>query len=625
MMLNVPSIYRDHMVLQRGQPIPLRGRAMPDSAVRVTMAGRIAMTRSDEEGFWQVSLAALLAGGPHELRVECGDEQCWINDVLIGDVWICSGQSNMQWPLGMCEGGGDQAGDLPVLRFLTVDLLPALHPAEDWSRAPQWQCCTPQSIGRISGVAYYFAKRLLQAAPTVPIGLVIAAVGGTRIEQWMSDEALAAAGVEKTSDPVEPEFEEQLAAFIAGLNRKDLVDIPEHAQLFALPETDCADLPVMELPCYWQEAGHKFNGAFWFRREVEIPQEWAGRPIELHLGTCDKHERTYFNAEEIGRTDIVEDPDVWTAPRRYIIPAGKVRAGKSVIVARVFSHVFGGGMTGPAEAMKIGPEGGETIPLHGAWHYQVESNFGNAVSPHNNQPSRLWNGMAAPLRSFPACGFLWYQGESNADDPALYGRLFPAMIRDWRAQWGMGQMPFLFVQLPGYGPGTAWPELRAAQAEALKLPATAMAVVIDQGDIHDIHPTAKHEVGRRLALLALKHVYGHAQVACEGPVVSEVLVTAPDKITICFANAEGLRSNDGNAVGGFQAAGKDGVFAPLPAARIEGERILLHDVPNDASCICFGWQPSPTSHLFNDQGFPAAPFRAVVQDSPHIPNHESAD
>ena len=622
-MLTIPSIYQNHMVLQRDQSTPLSGRAMPDSEVRVTLAGQIATTRSDAKGCWELELAALSAGGPHELRIECGSEECQITDVLVGDVWICSGQSNMKWPLGMCAGGRDEASDLPALRFLRVESLPALHPADEWSSAPQWQGCSPKSIQRISGVAYYFAKRLLQADPTVPIGLVIAAVGGTRIEQWMSDEALAEAGVKKSADPVEPEFEEQLAAFIAGLDRKDVAEIPEPARSFALPETNCADWPVMKLPCYWQEAGHKFNGTFWFRREVEIPPEWTGRPLELHLGACDKHERTYFNGEEIGRTDIVNDPDVWSAPRHYTIPVDKVRAGKSVIAVRVFSHVFGGGMTGPAEAMKIGPEGGGTIPLNGPWHYQVESNFGNAVDPHSNKPSRLWNGMVAPLRPFPARGFLWYQGESNAGDPALYGKLFPAMIRDWRLKWGAAEMPFLFVQLPSYAPGNTWPELRAAQAAALELPATAMAVAIDQGDAQDIHPTKKQEVGTRLALLALKHVYGHSEIGCEGPAVSEALRTAPDKITISFNNAEGLHSNSGDAIDGFEAAGKDEIFTPLPAATIEGERILLHDVPNDVSCIRFGWQPFPTSHLFNRYGLPAAPFRIEIHNSPHTTHSKS--
>jgi sialate O-acetylesterase len=622
--ISLPSIYQDGIVLQRDQPIPLRGRSSPDSEVSVTLAGLTEITRSDAKGLWQVSLAALPVGGPHELRVECGGETLRISDVLIGDVWICSGQSNMEWSLGMCADGKSETADLPKLRFLKIDHLPALQPAGEWSYRRQWCSYNQQGMCWISGVAYYFAKRLLEADPTVPIGLVIAAVGGTRIEQWMSDEALAAAGVEESSEPVEPEFEEQLAAFIAGLNRKDVAEIPEPAKLFALPGTDCADWAVMELPCHWQEAGHKFNGAFWFRREVEIPQEWEGHPIELHLGACDKHERTYFNGEEIGRTDIVKDPDVWAAPRRYTIPADRVRAGKSVIAVRVFSHLFGGGMTGPAEAMKIGPEGCGTTPLHGPWHYQVESNFGNAVAPHGSKPSRLWNGMMAPLRPFPARGFLWYQGESNAEDPALYGRLFPAMIRDWREKWGGGEMPFLFVQLPGYAPGTTWPELRAAQAAALELPSTAMAVAIDQGDAEDIHPTKKREVGTRLALLALKHSYGHASIACEGPVVSEALRTAPDTITISFTNAQGLHSNAGDVVGGFEAAGKDGVFAPLPAATIAGERILLHDVPNDASSIRFGWQPFPKSHLFNRHRLPAAPFRIEVPKPPPAATHSNS-
>ena len=605
------------MVLQRGQQILLRGRGTPDSAARAMLAGQTATTRSDSEGGWELILDALPASGPHELLIECGEETLRISDVLIGDVWICSGQSNMEWSLGMCACGKEERKDLPALRFLKVDHLPALHPVQEWAYRPQWHGYSPRGAPWISGVGYYFAKRLLDADPTVPIGLVIAAVGGTRIEQWMSDEALAAAGVEESSEPVEPEFEAQLAAFIAGLNRKDVAEIPELAKLFALPGTDCADWPVMELPCYWQEAGHKFNGAFWFRREVEIPQEWEGRSLELHLGTCDKHERTYFNGEEIGRTDIVNDPDVWAAPRRYTIPGDRVRAGKRVIAVRVFSHVFGGGMTGPADAMKIGPVDSVTIPLHGPWRYQIESNFGNAVAPHNNKPSRLWNGMVAPLRPFPARGFLWYQGESNADDPALYGRLFPAMIRDWREKWGRGEMPFLFVQLPGYGSGNTWPELRAAQATALELPATAMAVAIDQGDAEDVHPTKKREVGTRLALLALKNSYGHASIACEGPVVSNVMKITPDALSISFDHAEGLHSNGGDALGAFESAGNDEIFTPLPAARIDGERILLHGVPTDALFIRFGWQPCPTSHLCNRHGLPAAPFRLVVHDSPH--------
>ena len=622
-MIEIHSIYQNHMVLQRGQPIPLRGRANPDSEVRVTLAGLTAATRSNADGSWELCFAALPAGGPHELLIECSGETLRISDVLIGDVWICSGQSNMEWSLGMCADEKSETADLPNLRFMKIDHLPALQPAGEWLYRPQWCSYTQQGIGWISGVAYYFAKRLLDADPTVPIGLIIAAVGGTRIEQWMSDEALSAAGVEKFSEPVEPEFEDQLAAFIAGLNRKDVAEIPELAKLFALPGTDCADWPVMDLPCYWQEAGHKFNGAFWFRREVEIPREWEGRSLELHLGTCDKHERTYFNGEEIGRTDIAEDPDVWAAQRRYTSPGDRVRAGKSVITVRVFSHVFGGGMTGPADAMRIGPVDSVTIPLHGTWRYQIESNFGNAVAPHNNKPSRLWNGMVAPLRPFPARGFLWYQGESNADDPALYGRLFPAMIRDWREKWGRGELPFLFVQLPGYGPGNTWPKLRAAQAAALELSATAMAVAIDQGDAEDIHPTYKQEVGTRLALLALKHVYGHAPIACEGPVVSNVIKTTPDTLSISFEHAEGLHSNGGDAIDGFESAGKDEIFTPLPAATIDGERILLHGVPTDALFIRFGWQPCPTSHLFNRHGLPAAPFRLVVHDSQHTTHSNS--
>jgi len=613
--ITLPSIYQDGMVLQRDQPIPLRGRATPESAVQVTLAGRTTTTRADDEGCWELSLAALPAGGPHELLIECGGETLRISDILLGDVWICSGQSNMEWSLSRSAGGKTETADLPTLRFLKVDHLPALHPVQEWAYRPQWHGYSPRGAPWISGVGYYFAKRLLEADPTVPIGLVIISVGGTRIETWMSEEALATAGVEKSAGSVESEFQEQLAAFIAGLDRRDVAEIPEHARSYAFLETDCTDWPVMTLPGYWQDAGLKFNGVVWFRREVEIPENWIGRSLELSLGACDKHEQTYFNGEEIGRTDIVEDPDVWASPRRYIIPAEMVRAGKSVITVRVFSHLFGGGLTGPAEAMTLGRAGGKTIPLHGTWRYQVESNFGNAVPPHNNQPSRLWNGMAAPLRSFPPRGILWYQGESNADNPALYERLFLAMIRDWRTKWGNEEMPFFFVQLPGYGLGSTWPELRAAQAAALELPATAMAVAIDQGDIHDIHPTAKYEVGTRLALLALSHCYGQAELACEGPTISHIRVKSPGNIEISFANAEGLHANGDGVVEGFEAAGSDGIFRLLSGGKIMGDRVCFHEGPPDAAWMRFAWQACPKTHLLNRHGLPAAPYCVAIDSA----------
>ena len=220
-MIDIHSIYQNQMVLQRDQPIPLRGRAMPGSEVKATLAGRIATTRSDADGSWELSFPPLSAGGPHELLIECGGEILRISDVLIGDVWICAGQSNMEWSLGKSVGGKAETDGLPNLRFLKVDHLPALQPEGDWSYRPQWRSYTRQGMGWISGVAYYFAKRLLEADPAVPIGLVLIPVGGTRIEQWMSAEALDAAGVGKSADAVEPEFAEQLAAFIAGLTRRD--------------------------------------------------------------------------------------------------------------------------------------------------------------------------------------------------------------------------------------------------------------------------------------------------------------------------------------------------------------------------------------------------------------------
>ncbi len=578
------------------------------------LADRCVVTHSNADGQWKTSLAALPAGGPHELVVGCGDETWRITDVLVGDVWVCSGQSNMWWPLSLCEGGSEHAEDLPALRFLNVDELPALEPAADWIRAPEWRRCTVENAGRMSGVAYYFSQRQLEAHPEVPIGIVLVAVGGTRIETWMSPDALAAAGVPAAarSRDEDHEFRIKLEAFVAGLSRQDIETVPEKIRAFAELATDGAAWPVMDLPCCWQDAGLKFNGVVWFRREVEIAASWSGHTLQLSLGACDKCERTYLNGHEIGRTDIHNDPTAWAGPRLYTVPANLIRPGKNVIAVRVFSHVFGGGMTGPAAAMTLISPSGETIPLHGAWHYQVESNFGAATSLHDNQPSYLWNGMVAPLTTFPALGVLWYQGESNADDPTHYKRLFPAMISDWRAKWGDVVLPFFFVQLPGFGPGETWPELRAAQAEALGLPGTAMAVAIDQGDAEDVHPTKKREVGKRLALLALKHFYGQDKLITEGPTVLEIKRTEPQSLEICFANAEGLHFSGSSSLAAFESAGNDGIYVALPPGFIVGCLVRLTKVPADAKYLRFGWEACPMTHLINHQGLPAAPFCASI-------------
>lgn len=612
---SLSPIYQHHMVLQRDQPIPLRGLADPDSEVRITLAGGNTVTRAEADGRWCVTLPALPAGGPHELVIACqGEAQCF-HDVLIGDIWVCAGQSNMEWSLGLTDSAAaDVASATDAgMRFLNVPTLTSLAPDGDWGYPVQWQECDPSQAAAMSAVGYHFARKIREQEPHVPIGLINVAVGGTRIESWLSPEALAAAGSDSEVDTIDgAEFEAQKANFVRGLQRDDRGELTPAETFPAGPKNDCTDWPSMELPCYWQDAGLNHSGIIWFRREVPIPAPWRGKPLVLKLGACDKSEHTFFDGIQIGETSVRVDPSVWGRPREYTIPAALVTGATATIAVRVFSHIFGGGMTGPAEKMSIGPKGESDTPLAGLWCYHVEANFGRAYIPFKDSPGLLWNGMIAPLVGSPIRGILWYQGESNAANAKEYRTLFVSLIEDWRKKWAQRALPFFFVQLPGYGAGENWPELREAQAAALRLPHTGMAVAIDQGEADDVHPRNKREVGKRLAALALRNTYGRDDVTCDGPAALTVRRTERSEVEIVFAHAESLRQVGEGPSGGFEAGGEDGSFSPVQIASVSNEIVRVSGVPATATQIRFGWAAFPQSHLLNRHGLPAAPFTAPI-------------
>jgi len=383
------------------------------------------------------------------------------------------------------------------------------------------------------------------------------------------------------------------------------------------------DWKTMTLPTYWSMAGHATNGVFWFRRIVDIPEDWAGYDLLLGLGAADKNDDTYFNGQRVGGMTWAQNIDSWKTLRHYTVPAKLVRRGRNVIAVRVMSNYTGGGLVGPGSDMNLRPAGQVQTPiaLQGEWRYKIEQDFGlvkgivvPAVPLGQNLPTSLFNAMIAPLIPYAIRGAIWYQGESNAADAARYHTLFPTLIRDWRRRWGIGPFPFYFVQLANYGQANAtpesddsrWAELREAQSATRALANTGMAVTIDIGQADDIHPLNKRDVGLRLALNAMAMDYGQ-KVPHRGPCYRS-LRKEENVLRLDFDHAQGLTGRDGKVLG-FAVAGEDRVFHAA-VARIEGSSVLASS-PKVAAPLAarYGWADCPNCTLYNAAGLPAEPFR----------------
>lgn len=635
--MKLAGVFGDHMVVQRNIPLPVWGWAEAGESVAVELAGRNAETTADAQGAWQVRLPALEAGGPHELKVTGARETLVLRDVMAGEVWLCSGQSNM----GVTVTGANnphvelQAADHPGIRLFTVPQVATLKRRAD-ARA-NWLRCSRESVGSFSAVGYFFGREL-QRRLGVPVGLINSSWGGTIAEAWTSREGLLAvsslkaiaedfdAMLETTGD-VQAAYQKALAEWTTRTLTADPGSQTGVAKGWAATTFDAAAWPAMDLPCYWQSAGLKFSGVLWFRKEIVLPAVWAGKDLRLSLGACDKSDDTFFNNERVGGLSIDERADVWCQPRQYTIPGRLVKAGRNVIAVRVFSNIYSGGFSGARSEMNLaatGVAGTKPLSLAGSWRYHVEHNFGLVqVSPpvpplgegNPHSPTSLFNGMIAPLVPHGIRGAIWYQGESNAGRPEQYRDLFPALIRDWRRQWRNDAMAFHFVQLANYTErkpdptDSNWAMLREAQTMALSLPHTGMAVAIDIGEANDIHPKNKQDVGLRLAFNALSKTYGMKDVTPCGPLYSGMTVEG-STIRVRFKHAEsGLVAKGGGNPTGFAIAGEDRRFE-WAVAVIEKDtvRVSSPGVPKPVA-VRYAWADNPACNLTNDTGLPAAPFR----------------
>jgi sialate O-acetylesterase len=627
--VRLPAILSDNMVLQQGVKLRIWGNAKPGERVTVSLKDKSASTVTDAQGRWQVWLDPLKAGGPLELTVK-GDNVLTIRNVLIGEVWLCSGQSNMEWPLANTIGGAEAVAqaNYPEIRLFTVTKNTSTTPLADLEG--HWVVTTPDDAVHFSAVGYFFGRELYQNLK-VPVGLINSSWGGTPAEAWTRHEALVLSPeLKPILDKYEsslnalPQAKESYARALADWEEKNLyIDAGNKGEAlgYADPKASTADWSKMDLPKQFETAGLLIDGAVWFRKELELPASWASKDLVLNLPPIDDLDTTYFNGTKIGATGR-ETPNSYMVPRKYVVPGSLVRAGRSVIAVRVFDSAGEGGFS-RGGAFSIGPDGAEAIALGGVWEYKVEQalepkhpDWGSrpeAVGVSNqNNPSVLYNAMIAPLVGFAIRGVIWYQGESNAGRAYQYRTLFPTMIRDWRSAWG-ANFPFYFVQLANWHAHKAepdesdWAELREAQMMTLREPQTGMAVTIDIGDENDIHPRNKLDVGRRLAAWALAGAYSQ-KVIPSGPLFESYTVNGSE-VRIRFKHADGLKTLDDGPLKGFAIAGEDHKFV-WADARIERDTVIVSSPKiSKPVAVRYGWADNPIANLYNKAGLPASPFR----------------
>jgi sialate O-acetylesterase len=641
--LKLASLFGDHAVLQQGKTIPVWGTATPLGRIECRLGRLIAATVVSDDGRFMVRFPAQPAGGPFELSVRdtATDESLTLHDLYIGEVWLASGQSNMELPLAGTGAGGREAmrhADLPRVRFYTVPV--TTYPAGRSEANGSWQVCSPATAGNVSAIAFHFARHRQPDAGTA-VGVIVAAYGGTNIEAWLSRAALMA----------EPEYAAESAGYDSACCAPELyAAFPKNEELFnrglreqkfweqllpVMPENtgvrhgwekpafDDAAWERMVLPDSWTLAGYNHAGVFWYRLAVELPTAWAGNELELGLGAADKADITYFNGETVGATGDARDMQYWMTPRRYAVPGRLVKAGRNVIAVRVASAVSicaDGGLIGPAAAMTLALKGrpDTAIPLAVEWRFKMEHNLGidgaeklRLLGPGEaHSLHMMFDNMIAPLAPYAVRGAIWYQGEANAIcGAARYRRLLGALMADWKRQWGQSGFEFLIVQLPGfqaprlYSEKSTWALLREAQAQAAADQRQPPPVVtIDCGDADNLHPPNKEPVGQRLALAAAGK--------SSGPQFRDMNVSN-GRLQLVFDTSGACLTVRGEKLDGFVVAGRDGVFHPAQATIKDATTVEVQCREVAEPCaVRYAWSNNPAmANLTDDTGLPAAPFR----------------
>lgn len=616
--IRLPRLISDGVVLQRDAKVKLWGWASPGESFTLTFQNKKFSVKTDKSGKWLILLPPQKAGGPYEMVFK-GKNEITVKNILFGDVWICSGQSNMVLPMERVkEKYPDEieTANYPDIRNFFIPTLTNLEKPDEDLPSGNWISANPKDVLRFSAVAYFFAKRIYEKYH-VPIGLINSSVGGTPIQAWISEQ-----GYKEFPQMQEIIKRNKSTSYIDSLMKskpqsvhkdgldKGMTENPKWYETSYIPKS----WHNINIPGYWEDQGvHNLDGVVWYRKEVDVPISMTGTPVKLFLGRIVDADFVYVNGQLVGNITYQYPP------RRYEIPAGVLKPGKNTIVIRVINTSGKGGFV-PDKPYYM-TANSQDIDLKGTWQYKV----GEVYEPRDfadwgfsvqNQPTALYNAMIAPLINQTIKGFLWYQGESDTDHPDAYRKLLPALIGDWRNHWGQGELPFIYVQLANfmdvnYLPVESnWAELRDAQLHALSVPNTAMVVAIDLGEWNDIHPLNKKDVGERLALCAQNLVYGEKDIEYMGPVYQSFKADG-NKITVTFSHlGSGLLSIDGEPLSRFEIASADHKFV-WANAKIEGKSVeIWNEKITDPRYVRYAWSDNPDgANLYNKEGLPASPFR----------------
>ena len=639
--LKMPAIFSDNMVLQQKSSVPIWGWNSPGKMVKVTGSWnkKMVQTVTDSNGKWMVKLKTPTAGGPFQIEI-VSDQIIAFNNVLIGEVWVCSGQSNMEMPVmgwtGMpiykSEQTIKEASNYPNIRLFNLKKKISQRPLENCSG--KWEASSPETVKQFSATGYFFGLELYKRL-NIPVGLIMTAWGGTPSQAWTCADDIKKYA--PFTDQITKLGDTDLQKLDSIKNVKDVDDwqakvspengiYPGSIGKWMSSNLDESDWKRVSIPEQWQAdtALSNFRGVVWFRKTIEIPADWEGKDLMVDLGPIDEMDVTYLNNEKIGESKFVDN---WNVARKYIVSGNKVLAGKNVIVVRMINTSGGSGLIGDKSQLKVYPVNGGTlnaISLVGEWKYRVDVDI--ATMPkypfdgsqfNASYPSSLFNGMINPIIPFAIKGAIWYQGESNVNDAKLYGEIFPEMVKCWRTEWKQGDFPFYFVQIApyNYGKDSKSQLLREVQLNSLKtIPNSGMAVTMDIATVNNIHPPEKEAVGNRLAYWALAKNYGKKDVVFSGPLYKSMKIVG-DKISVSFDHADkGLMTKYGELIS-FEIAGSDEIYVKAKAVIEKNTVVVSSTEVLKPVAVRYGWSNVATPNLFNTDGLPASSFRTDNWDN----------
>jgi sialate O-acetylesterase len=619
--VRLPRIIGDNMVVQQNKPVKVWGWADAGENVKLRFNGQTKEIKASRAGKWEIMLSPMKQGGPFEMLIE-GKNSLTVKNILIGEVWLCSGQSNMEWPMTRVNNSAEEIGNANFneIRIFHVPQNVQFKPSDDIPKG-EWKVVTPENIAGFSAVGYFFGKNLYEKYK-FPVGLISSSWGGTDIETWMSLDVFSSVnGFEKPlveltamdEEKLKKDLEAKVKA-MQGFIRSATDGLVDGKALWADPKLDDSSWDVIPAPMLWEQGPlPDVDGVVWYRKTIVLTKEQAAKEAILYLGKIDDSDISWINGNLAGQTEQKYD-----MVREYPVPAHFLKEGKNLITVRVEDTGGGGGIWGEEKQLRMETSAGP-VSLAGDWKFQL-SPYGfrvnGAAGNPNAYPTLLFNGMINPVKDFTMQGAIWYQGENNASRAKTYRTLFPLMINNWRKQFNNPELAFLYVQLANFmeakdEPGESWwAELREAQNKALSLPKVGAAVTIDIGDPDDIHPRNKKDVGYRLSLPARKLVYGD-DVVYSGPVY-KAMESEGDKLKLTFDHIGGglITKNESGNVMGFQIAGADKQFY-WAKGRIEGNKVVVfsEQVKKPVS-VRYAWSDNPqNASLYNKEGLPASPFR----------------